>query len=59
MTAQEMAYAEIEKKMSSTMFACLQFGAAACEVDSEIDRRVYELYGLTEEEIRIVEGIEQ
>ena len=26
------------------------------EVDAEIDRRVYELYGLTEEEIRIVEG---
>ena len=24
--------------------------------DSEIDRMVYELYGLTEEEIRIVEG---
>jgi hypothetical protein len=26
------------------------------EVDDEIDRRVYALYGLTEEEIRIVEG---
>ena len=26
------------------------------QVDGEIDRRVYELYGLTEEEIRIVEG---
>ena len=25
-------------------------------VDREIDRLVYELYGLTEEEIRIVEG---
>jgi hypothetical protein len=24
--------------------------------DSEIDKLVYELYGLTEEEIRIVEG---
>ena len=24
-------------------------------VDAQIDRRVYELYGLTEEEIRIVE----
>jgi len=26
------------------------------QVDAESDRRVYELYGLTEEEIRIVEG---
>jgi hypothetical protein len=26
--------------------------------DNEIDRMVYELYGLTEEEIRIVEGNE-
>ncbi len=26
------------------------------QVDAEIDRRVYELYGLTEEEIKIVEG---
>jgi hypothetical protein len=25
-------------------------------IDAEIDRLVYELYGLTEEEIRIVEG---
>ncbi|NPV02933.1 MAG: hypothetical protein HPY53_16285 [Brevinematales bacterium] len=27
------------------------------ELDSQIDRLVYELYGLTEEEIRIVEGV--
>jgi len=27
--------------------------------DREIDRLVYELYGLTEEEIRIVEGATQ
>ncbi len=27
------------------------------QVDSEIDRAVYELYGLTEEEIRVVEGL--
>jgi len=25
-------------------------------VDEEIDKRVYQLYGLTEEEIKIVEG---
>jgi hypothetical protein len=26
------------------------------ELDEEIDRRVYELYGLTEDEIKVVEG---
>ena len=26
------------------------------EVDAEIDRRVYDLYGLTEEEVKMVEG---
>ena len=26
------------------------------QVDEEIDQRVYALYGLTEEEIRIIEG---
>jgi hypothetical protein len=26
------------------------------KVDAEIDKQVYELYGLTEEEIKIVEG---
>ncbi len=26
------------------------------KIDSEIDKQVYELYGLSEEEIRIVEG---
>ena len=26
------------------------------QTDDEIDKRVYELYGLTEEEIKIVEG---
>jgi len=25
-------------------------------VDAQIDRRVYDLYGLTEEEVRVVEG---
>jgi adenine-specific DNA-methyltransferase len=25
-------------------------------VDAQIDRRVYDLYGLTEEEIKVVEG---
>ena len=31
--------------------------AASEEVDREIDRIVYELYGLTEEEIAVVEGL--
>lgn len=26
------------------------------KTDKEIDKKVYELYGLTEEEIRVVEG---
>jgi hypothetical protein len=26
-------------------------------VDAQIDRRVYDLYGLTEEEVKVVEGI--
>ena len=25
-------------------------------VDAQIDRRVYDLYGLTEEEVKVVEG---
>ena len=29
---------------------------AACKIRGEIDQLVYKLYGLTEEEIRIVEG---
>lgn len=45
MTSQDLAYSEI-----STL---------KCEiarVDEEIDKRVYILYGLSEEEIKIVEG---
>ncbi len=33
-------------------------GSADPLLESEIDRLVYQLYGLTEEEIRIVEGKE-
>ena len=28
-------------------------------IDNQIDRLVYELYGLTEDEIRIVEGVHE
>jgi hypothetical protein len=31
--------------------------ADATDLETEIDRLVYELYGLTDEEIRIVEGV--
>ena len=46
---QETAYAEIERLVKSfkDMPAC---------VDEKIDRRVYVLYGLNEEEIKVVEG---
>ena len=35
---------------------CLQLKTQIAATDGEIDRRVYHLYGLTEEEIKIVEG---
>ena len=28
-------------------------------VDAQIDRRVYDLYGLSEEEIKVIEGMER
>jgi hypothetical protein len=31
--------------------------ADTCALENEIDQLVYELYGLTEEEIKIVEGV--
>jgi len=34
----------------------VQVQRAIAATDAEIDRLVYELYGLTEEEIRIIEG---
>lgn len=37
--------------------ACQQLKTQIAATDNEIDRRVYELYGLTEEEISIVEGM--
>ena len=42
MTSSKLPYSEIERY--------------ALHTDEEIDRRVYILYGLTEEEIKIVEG---
>lgn len=37
--------------------ACQQLKTQIAATDGEIDRRVYELYDLTEEEISIVEGM--
>ncbi len=37
--------------------ACQQLKTQIAATDGEIDQRVYELYGLTEEEISIVEGV--
>ena len=35
---------------------CQQLSEQIAQTDHEIDLRVYQLYGLTEEEIKIVEG---
>jgi len=48
MTTPEIAYSEIGRLVKS-------FKEIA-RVDEEIDRRVYALYGLTQEEIKVVEG---
>ena len=69
MTAQEQAYTEIEKLVKSfkDMHAARReedldgvrnLEREIVRVDGVIDRRVYVLYGLTEEEIRIVEAKE-
>ena len=49
MTTQETAYAEIERLVK-------RFKDMLVRVYDEIDRRMYVLYGLTEEEVKIVEG---
>jgi len=35
----------------------IELKSEIAKTDTEIDRKVYELYGLTEEEIGIVEGV--
>jgi len=66
MTAPDQAYAEIQKLVQR--FKSLSATESALDdqrfilqkrieqVDAEIDRRVYALCGLTEEEIKVVEG---
>ena len=49
MTIQETIYTETERLVKSS-------DDISVRVDEEIDRRVYILYGLSEEEIKIVDG---
>ncbi|HOY31129.1 MAG TPA: N-6 DNA methylase [Bacteroidales bacterium] len=48
--AEWISYFELEKQKAQTLKSEIE------KTDKEIDRMVYELYGLTEDEIRIVEG---
>jgi len=71
MTTPELAYAEIEKRIENLLTLQKERQSVRREdnldrvrnlereivrVDEEIDRRVYVLYGLTEEEIKVVDG---
>ena len=66
MTAQELAYSEIERLVKSfkdmpaapsrnDLDRVRNLEREIVRVDEEIDKLVYVLYGLTEEEIKIVE----
>ena len=48
--------AEWEEYFNAEQQKALNLKQQIAATDTEIDRMVYELYGLTEEEIRIVEG---
>ena len=67
MTTPELAFAEIEKMLAlrkerqsvrreEDLDRVRNLEREIVRVDEEIDRRVYVLYGLTEEEINVVEG---
>lgn len=47
---------DLHKRTPQTPFEQEQLAREIAATDAQIDRLVYELYGLTEEEIRIVEG---
>jgi len=53
MPAPEAAYAEVEREKEDRRHALKR---RIDEVDADIDRMVYQLYGLTQEEIKVVEG---
>ena len=54
MTTIETAYPEIEKLVQK--FKKMPAQQRRTIVNEEIDQRVYKLYGLSEEEIKIVDG---
>ena len=67
MTAQETAYTEIERLVKSfkdmpaarredDLDRVRNLEKQIAQIDAEIDQRVYALYGLMDEEIKIVEG---
>ena len=47
---------EWEEYFSQYKTACTELTSAISATDSEIDTRVYALYGLTEDEIKVIEG---
>ena len=47
---------EWEEYFSQYKAACTELTSAISATDSEIDTRVYALYGLTEDEIKVIEG---
>jgi hypothetical protein len=47
---------EWEEYFTEYKTECSNFVQQIAETDKEIDRMVYELYGLTEEEIEIIEN---
>ena len=48
---------EWEDYFNQYRYDCQQLSEHIAQTDSEIDQRVYQLYGLTEDEIRIVESM--
>ena len=58
MTTQELTYSKVEKLMQwdGDLDRVRTLERQIARVDAEIDRWVYQLYWLTEEEIRTVEG---
>lgn len=47
---------EWEEHFTTYKSECTTFATQIATTDKEIDRKVYELYGLTEEEVKIIEG---
>jgi len=58
MATQETAFAEIERlvRREDDLDRVRNLECAIVRVDEEIDKRVYQLYGLSPDEIKIIEG---